>query len=106
MTTNVQVPPTIHQAFPLADPEAYPPTYQTGFGPNGGFQSYNEAISFVELYSTKTTITTLEETQSKQTMIEVRAHAWTLPSSSLLKHRDPPHMHAQPAHRFFPFACS
>lgn len=68
MNPNVQVPPPVHQTS--GDPDVYPPAYPSG----GSFHSYEEAISFVEMYSPKTTITDSKQLPSIPTLL----HVWNL----------------------------
>ncbi|KAG0081055.1 hypothetical protein BGZ90_010373 [Linnemannia elongata] len=63
MNPNVQVPPPVHQTS--GDPDVYPPAYPSG----GSFHSYEEAISFVEMYSPKTTITDSKQLPSIPTLV-------------------------------------
>lgn len=65
MNPNVQVPPPVHQT--QGDPDVYPPAYPSG----GSFHSYDEAISFVEMYSPKTTITESKQLPSIPTVLQV-----------------------------------
>ncbi|KAG0058753.1 hypothetical protein BGZ89_001000 [Linnemannia elongata] len=63
MNPNVKVPPPVHQTS--GDPDVYPPAYPSG----GSFHSYEEAISFVEMYSPKTTITDSKQLPSIPTLL-------------------------------------
>ncbi|KAG0372914.1 hypothetical protein BGX24_012405 [Mortierella sp. AD032] len=68
----MQVPPPVHQiSSSQVDSDVYPPAYPAGqYGADGTFRSYNEAISFVELYSPKTTMTEPKQSPSKQTLLQ------------------------------------
>ncbi|KAK3844670.1 MAG: amino acid permease-domain-containing protein [Linnemannia gamsii] len=69
---SMQVPPPVHQiSSSQVDSDVYPPAYPAGqHGADGTFCSYNEAISFVELYSPKTTMTEPKQSPSKQTLLQ------------------------------------
>ncbi|KAG0219456.1 hypothetical protein BGX33_002726 [Mortierella sp. NVP41] len=73
MNPSIQAPAPVHQAIPLADSDIYPPAYPSpggGTPADGSFYSYNEAISFVELYSPKTTMTQPDQPPRKHTFLE------------------------------------